>query len=238
MPIRYTRVGWQDAPSTETPIDAANLNHMDNGILALSEAYDADVPKLQQDVQGLLDEIDSVIDERITGRIDELVTASVNEKTAAINTAINKANGDISDINTRFSHVGMIIHTTTLKTMEDVIAIYGGTTWIRHAGYMLRAATTGVVPNSSSSDGGKERVTLSANESGVRSHGHVITTKRTNITEASGGNTMVLCHSSNGGTTVSEADGAGYIGHTSKAASASHENMPPYKNVYIWERTE
>lgn len=30
----YTRVNWQDAPSTATPTDAANLNVMDAGIAA------------------------------------------------------------------------------------------------------------------------------------------------------------------------------------------------------------
>jgi hypothetical protein len=28
----YTPIGWQDSPSTSTPIDATNLNHMETGI--------------------------------------------------------------------------------------------------------------------------------------------------------------------------------------------------------------
>ena len=51
MPIRYTRVGWQDAPSTETPIDAANLNHMDNGILAISEELDTELSLMRDQVK-------------------------------------------------------------------------------------------------------------------------------------------------------------------------------------------
>lgn len=53
MAVNYTRVGWQDAPSTETPIDAANLNHMDNGILALSEEVDTELPLLDQRISEL-----------------------------------------------------------------------------------------------------------------------------------------------------------------------------------------
>ena len=53
MSIRYTRVGWQDAPSTDTPINAANLNHMDNGILALSEEVDTELPLLDQRISEL-----------------------------------------------------------------------------------------------------------------------------------------------------------------------------------------
>lgn len=53
MSVGYTRVGWQDAPSTDTPIDAANLNHMDNGILALSEEVDTELPLLDQRISEL-----------------------------------------------------------------------------------------------------------------------------------------------------------------------------------------
>lgn len=53
MSVMYTRVGWQDAPSTDTPIDAANLNHMDNGILALSEEVDTELPLLQERVEAV-----------------------------------------------------------------------------------------------------------------------------------------------------------------------------------------
>lgn len=35
-PFVYTRVNWQDSPSTATPTDAANFNVMDAGIAALA----------------------------------------------------------------------------------------------------------------------------------------------------------------------------------------------------------
>lgn len=36
--MTYTRVNWQDSPDTTTPIDAANLNVMDEGIATLDAA--------------------------------------------------------------------------------------------------------------------------------------------------------------------------------------------------------
>lgn len=33
--LEYERINWEDAPSTETPINATNLNTMDNAIAAL-----------------------------------------------------------------------------------------------------------------------------------------------------------------------------------------------------------
>lgn len=144
-------------------------------------------------------------------------------------------------INSR-SYVGMIIHSTTLDTEALVKAQYGGTTWIQHDGYMLRGASSGVTASEENDlhnvpDGGADTVTLTAAQSGVRSHGHDVHVKRVNLATSSSGNTYVLCHSSNGGTTVAEANSSGYIGYTSKPATNAHENMPPYKNVYIWERT-
>lgn len=32
--MAYTKVNWQDLPSTQTPLNATNLNHMDDGIAA------------------------------------------------------------------------------------------------------------------------------------------------------------------------------------------------------------
>lgn len=34
----YEKINWEDAPSRATPINAANLNWMDNGIAALFDA--------------------------------------------------------------------------------------------------------------------------------------------------------------------------------------------------------
>ena len=152
------------------------------------------------------------------------------------------ATGNVMAANT--SHVGMIIMSTTLDTEAKVKAIYGGTTWIQHSGYFLRGASSGVTANSADQERdsqgnalGVESVTLTADQSGVGSHSHSVNTKRTNITVNNNGNTTLLCHSSNGGTAVTEANASGYIGTKSAAASSSHNNMPPYKNVYIWERT-
>lgn len=91
-------------------------------------------------------------------------------------------------------------------------------------------------------------VTLSAAQSGLREHGHGVYYKRANITANNSGNTHVLCHSSNTGATNWAASNANASGAVQKASSAaatsghdhsisSASNLPPYKNVYIWERT-
>lgn len=120
------------------------------------------------------------------------------------------------------SHVGMIIHSTTLNTMAKVIAQYGGTTWIRHNGYMLYGATSNVVANSAVKSGGESTHTLTVDE--MPSHTH--TSNATYNYYGSGGSV---------GSLMLWGDGSATVGYT--GGGAAHNNMPPYKNVYIWERT-
>lgn len=39
--MSYKKIGWEDYPSINTPINAANLNHMDEGIAALFSQMDS-----------------------------------------------------------------------------------------------------------------------------------------------------------------------------------------------------
>ena len=93
----------------------------------------------------------------------------------------NSARNDITSLANRvsnleqatYSHVGMIIHSTTLNTEDKVKAIYGGTKWIQHSGYFLRGARSGVVANSATKSGGEDTHTLT--ESEMPKHKHTIT---------------------------------------------------------------
>lgn len=129
---------------------------------------------------------------------------------------------DLDTFMGRLSHVGMVIHSTTLDTMAKVIAQYGGTTWIQHSGYFLYGATTNVTANNATSDGGESTHTLTVDE--MPNHTHTSNAAYTNY--GSGGNT---------GSVMLWGDGTASVGYT--GGGQAHNNMPPYKNVYIWERT-
>ena len=77
MALNYERIGWENAPSTNTPIDAGSLNHMDNGILAVSNQYDVDVPYLQQQVAGIPAMLDSYLAEEIGTDVTAWLNAHV-----------------------------------------------------------------------------------------------------------------------------------------------------------------
>lgn len=188
MDHSYTMTQWQDAPSAETPLNADNLNHIEQGIGAIYHEA------------GLLEE-----------RIRSLEQI-------------------IAQLNPTKSHIGMIIMSTTLDTMAKVIEEYGGEHWIMISGRFLLGASTGESSKYAvNSTGGSPNAI-------VPHHRHAVDYTYT-------------ANSPNGGIKrVSTAESGGYnLGprvslseHTYTeyaGVSVTDANMPPYKAVYIWQRT-
>lgn len=153
----------------------------------------------------------------------------------------------IGKIQANRSHIGMIIHSTTLDTMAKVINVYGGTTWIQHTGYMLYGATSNVVANSAEKTAGEATHTLTANEMPTHNHGEAslngaftayawTTGYASGIVNNNGSNVNVQLTF---GSDIGLADYRVNASHThsNNGGGQAHNNMPPYKNVYIWERT-
>lgn len=194
------------------------------------------------------------------------------------------------------SHVGMIIHSTTLDTMEKVISIYGGKKWMKIEGRMLLGAndvypinstggeathvlTTAEMPSHDHSFTGNRSITkatdinhthnVTGDTWGAGSHSHALS-KSSGVAGrddwglvgagAFGGNVALTWgQSSHTGSTGDNGNHAHHIdfgsgwmnqnnththAYTPSGAisaiggSAAHNNMPPYKTVYIWERIE
>lgn len=127
-----------------------------------------------------------------------------------------------AQLTTAVSHVGMIIHSTTLDTEAKVKAIYGGVSWSKIEGRFLLGQNANYAINST---GGEEMHTLTINEIPSHTHG------------ANNGATTFI----NGGSyDVSQTVGNrnySYLSLGYTGGGQPHNNMPPYKVVYIWERT-
>lgn len=150
-------------------------------------------------------------------------TYYVKDETAR--NAITQLDGRVTTLESAMlSHVGMIIHSTTLATETQVKAIYGGTKWIQHSGYFLRGATSGVTGGKTHNvaDGGSD-------DAVVVSHSHAAT--RGQFVEAGTQTQTIL------GSYSTVYGGVALDSNTANTGvSGTNKNIPKYKNVYIWER--
>lgn len=128
---------------------------------------------------------------------------------------------------------------TTLNTQAKVIAQYGGTTWTKIEGRFLLGASSGYPVNST---GGEKEHTLTVEE--MPSHWHRFPGDGGSYTVA-WGKTYPANVTVHGATVIAEAtqgndlaiDQRNFNGTNAEGGNEPHNNMPPYKAVYIWERT-
>lgn len=180
------------------------------------------------------DEIVSVSREEgaISQEGDAFSAANMNDLEDRVASEFNSLNIKMDLVR---SHVGMIVQSTTLDTEAKVIAIYGGTSWSKIEGRFLLGASSSYAANST---GGETAHTLTTAE--MPSHNHAFT---------SGGHAMCIYTNADPANQHSWGYVAGqntgwYINANKNVAditynggNAAHNNMPPYKAVYIWERT-
>lgn len=159
----------------------------------------------------------------------------------------------------QFSHIGQIIHSTTLNTLDKVQAIYGNNTmWILHdGGYMLRGFNRYIYAGKAEADGGTETITPSGTISGgavqshtltaneIPSHNHTVhdqyiqPDRTSSYTYKYAGGNYTFINTSAQRTSSNTGGGQGHThGFTQPTFEGDDVSiMPPYKNVYIWERT-
>ena len=174
---------------------------------------------------------------------------------------LTDAEEEINVLNEHFSHIGMVIHSTTLNTEAKVKAIYGANTqWISLSGYVLRGATSGVIPNNDAKDLGSDEHTITQDE--MPSHYHSVSRQllaesagsHSHYLLANGSSAWILKNGGNEGmssfagykntpTGVSSTQSAGAHTHyisahntNSTGSGTAMSIIPNEKNVYIWER--
>lgn len=151
------------------------------------------------------------------------------------------------------SHVGQIIFSTTLDTEEKVKQYYGGTTWAKIEGKFLLGASSSYANGST---GGEASHTLSVDEMPKHSHRVYAFTGGSDDTgsytagylddngnryDATNGAKLYHIWKGKSFQTWGNSLGTGCgdpVGSTKPVGgSQPHNNMPPYRAVYIWERT-
>lgn len=143
------------------------------------------------------------------------------------------------------SYVGMIIHSTTLESEEAVKAMYGGKKWEKVGGQFLIGDDYKKTTQGSSTiiggkylagaTGGSETVTLNTNQ--IPKHTHELGITISSV-ESKGSGVSPSAWVSGGVFADRFIVGGPKTDTKGTGGSKSHNNMPPYKVVYIWERTE
>ena len=270
-------------------------NTIDSSIKYISENLQDSVARIIDDMKEsgeLSDAILSSLD-NVKIELQEIINTlelNVNEEFESITLDIGKVKSDVAGLHGSVSglqedvepmkivvekiqsHVGMIIHSTTLDSMEKVIDIYGGTTWVKIEGQFLLGQSSSYAINST---GGSTTNTLSV--ANLPSHSHGLNNHTHSIPSLSGSTITKGSHQHLGyfqtygvnaggmGTLIDGGSAAGTTNTAVTVVGGDHEhtistnasttgkasgntantgsgtpinNMPPYKTVYIWERTE
>lgn len=127
------------------------------------------------------------------------------------------------------THIGQIILSTTLDTVDKVIEFYGGEWEPFGAGQVLVGA--GTIP--ATKEGEEDRVFTAGNTGGE--YEHTLTTDEMPAHSHSG---SVLGEQVGGGATFNYPGGYGYslVGAGPAGGGKPHNNMQPYVVVYMWHR--
>lgn len=199
---------WKDVPAELSGLTDVSLVTLANGDVL---KYNSTSQKWENAALGTAASKDST--NAVTQNSTDLV------ESGAVYSAVNA-------VEQKLSHVGMIVHSTTLDTEAKVKAIYGGTTWVKIEGKFLLGTSSSHAINTT---GGAETVTLTVAQ--IPSHNHSLVPNSNNTaiysgtgsyddTEKSGGRNHLVNNTT---------------GNT--GGGQAHNNMPPYRTVYIWERT-
>ena len=150
------------------------------------------------------------------------------------------------------SHIGQIIFSSTLDTEDKVKQLYGGNKWVKIEGKFLLGASDKYV---NGDIGGEETHVLTINESPSHTHNrgtmnihgsyNVFWSTVNTLAGAFYGSFPTRNGASVGSDSgtqyydVIDFDAArNWTGETSSVGdNQPHNNMPPFRTVYIWERT-
>lgn len=108
--MSYSRINWENKPSTNTPINAENLNKMDAGIAAVTASEETTASKVAV-LEGRVDEI-TTLPEGSTSGDAELADIRVGadgvtyqNAGTAVRTQINNVKNELSDITRKLEYV-------------------------------------------------------------------------------------------------------------------------------------
>ncbi len=205
--------------------------------------------------------LDEITDLRFDPDICGVATSKLGylQETDTINSLNNgdTSNPFIAALLDYFYPVGTIYETQAFTSAAQMHNHFGGTWAAWGAGRVpVGVDTSDPSFNSVNKEGGYKEVTLTANQSGLRSHTHSASTVETGQHQHTPDSGAFVCAGASGGTSANVTTGGGgfnlrsytsNIGNhshsvtvnsvSSASASEAHSNLQPYKTRYAWVRT-
>ena len=178
-----------------------------------------------------------------TAALNAYFSSVVGYSSAADVSSVGSVASQLSSLNSKISHIGMVIYSTTLDTAAKVKAIYGGTTWSQISGrFILAANSTYTVKSTGGSKDAiipyhRHNVAKVTNGISGGNHNH---TWASDLTAGPGSSRYAAAGKSatTGGTGAHNHDlPQHYTDYVGTSGNTTGANMPPYYAVYIWERT-
>ena len=178
-----------------------------------------------------------------TAALNAYFSSVVGYSSAADVSSVGSVASQLSSLNSKVSHIGMVIYSTVLNTQAKVIEIYGGTSWSQISGrFILAANSTYTVKSTGGSKDAiipyhRHNVAKVTNGISGGNHNHTwacdVTAGPGSSRYAAAGKTV-----NTGGTGAHNHDlPQHYTDYVGTSGNTSGANMPPYYAVYIWERT-
>ncbi len=176
--------------------------------------------------------------------VERLLTEVGNLSKALSDEITERKSEDEAEMAER-SHIGLIVQSTTLDTEEKVINLYGGIRWELIQGRFLLGKSD---EHPIGTTGGEEKHTLTEEEMPTHKH-----SGKTGIAETNAIRVVSLAGLRSERNHITGFGDGTYADindifpgqnhwhsfETSNVGNnAPHNNMPPYKTVYIWERVE
>ena len=166
--------------------------------------------------------------EDIVPTIEEIVEPVIQETTisAIAENSYVKDGDEIKQLIFEMTHpIGSIIYTSNSANPSTYL---GGGTWTQIEGRFLLGASSSYAAGST---GGSATHTLTVNELPSHTHGLNYNNYKSLTSSTSEADTSLARPASYTYNFTDE------VGTLSTGSGAAHNNMPPYKVVYIWERT-
>lgn len=203
------------------------------------------------DVETAINNLHTDVEDLDADKLDKYAPDSTQwDTTPTPNSTKPVTSGGVYTALHQMSYVGMIIHSTTFNTEAKVKAFYGGTKWIQHSGYVLRGATSNVTANNATKTGGSDNAVIVSHSHSVDSFttavdgAHIHSNIPYNTAADSAGANAYGLQLNISGYTAINTQGSEHShvipahGTNTTGEAGTNKNIPNYKSVYIWERTQ